>query len=284
MSLPRPSLSLSRNAGSILIFTIWVIVFFAILSLGLYNIISSQIRLIKAAEDRFYGLNMAYAAYIYAKNQIKKEKSSYNTLYELRKKQEMQLGIGKFSYTLVDESSKININTASLDVISRLPGLDAELTKGICASSLKPFNNKEELLLIDGISEELYNKFKDFITVCSHGGVNINTAPLEVMTALGCDEELVSIIDNFRKGADAEEATKDDQEFKDSGEIVSALDSFRGLSDMQKEVLSQLTGQGLIGAEPSSFSLQIETWILSKAAMKYVIIIDGEIIKQWKEY
>jgi len=284
MSLPRPSLSLSRNAGSILIFTIWVIVFFAILSLGIYNIISSQIRLIKAAEDRFYGFNMAYAAYIYAKNQIEKDETGYNTLYELRKKQEMQLGIGKFSYTLVDEASKININLVSADVISRLPGLDSELAKDICASSLRPFHNKEELLLVDGISKEMYDKFKDFITVYSQTKANMNTAPREVMTALGCDEGLVDIIDDFRKGADGKEATKDDEEFKDSGDIVNTLDSFRMLSGAQKAILLQLAGQGLIGTESSGFSLQVETGILNRTAMRYIIIMDGALIKQWREY
>jgi len=284
MSLPRPSLSLYHNKGSILVFTIWVIVFFAILSLGLYNIISSQIKLIKAAEDRFYGLNMADAAYIYAKKQIEIDRSSYNTLYELRKKQEIQLGIGKFNYTLVDENSKININIASTDVISRLPGLDLDLAKSIYVSSLRPFHNKEELLLIDGISEELYNKFKDFITVYSYGGVNINTAPQEVMAALGCDEELINTIDDFRRGADGKEATKDDQEFKDIGGITDTLDSFKGLSDAQKTILSQLVGCGLIGIESSNFSLQIETKVIDRSAMRYVIIMDGALIKQWKEY
>jgi DNA uptake protein ComE-like DNA-binding protein len=227
---------------------------------------------------------MAYAAYIYAKNQIEKDKSSYNTLYELRKKQEMQLGIGKFSYTLVDESSKININSASVNVISRLPGLSLELAKAIYVSSSKPFNNKEELLLIDGISEELYNKFKDFITVYSQGGVNINTASQEVMAALDCDEELVNIIDDFRKGRDAKEATKDDQVFKDIGGIIDTLESFRGLSGAQKTILSQLIGSGLIGAVSSNFSLQIETKVLDKPAMRYVIVMDGALIKQWREY
>jgi len=284
MSLPRPSLSLYHNKGSILVFTIWVIVFFAILSLGLYNIISSQIKLIKAAEDRFYGLNMAYSAYIYAKNQIKKNRSCYNTLYKLREKQEMQLGIGKFSYTLVDEDSKIDINMASMDVISRLPGLGLDLAKSICVSSSRPFRNKEELLLIDGISEELYNKFKDFITVYSYGGVNINTASLEVMAALGCNEGLINIIDDFRRGADGKEATKDDQEFKNTGEIVSILNSFRGLTDEQEAILSYLAGSGMVGTESSSFSLQVETGILSRPAMKYVIVMNGALIKQWKEY
>jgi len=279
----RLSLSPYRNSGSILIIAIWILVFFSILSVGLYSIISSQIRLAKSVEERFLCAHLAKAASIYAQTERKKDKTAYDTLYELRQKQQRQLGLGKFIYTLVDEESKININNCSAEVIARLPGLNLELAKSITNSSLRPFHLKEMITLVEGITEGIFKECKDFITTYSEGRVNINTAPLEVLKILGLDERLANAIEDFRRGLDNQEVTEDDGVFENTGEIISKLVSFRGLSETQKATLSQLINQGLITTESKNFSLQIETQILDKSAMRYTIVMDKDKIRQWRE-
>jgi DNA uptake protein ComE-like DNA-binding protein len=272
-----------RNSGSILIIAIWILVFFSILSVGLYNIVSSQIRLTKSIQERFLCAYLAKAASIYAQTERKKDKAAYDTLYKLRQKQERQLGLGKFIYTLVDEESKININNCSAEEIGRLPGLNLELAESITRSSLRPFQLKEEIMLIEGVTEEIFKECKDFITTYSEGRVNINTASYGVLKALGLDENLVNVTEDFRRGPDNQEATEDDGVFENTGEIISKLVSFRGISQEQKVTLSQLISQGKICVASVNFSLQIEAQILDKPAMKYAIVMDTSKIKQWRE-
>ena len=125
---------------------------------------------------------------------------AYDTLYELRLKHKKEFGQVSCVYYAVDEDSKININTASAAVLSRLPGLDMDLATAITGCPLRPFKLKEELLLVEDITPEIYNKIKDFITVNSQGPVNINTAPPEVLAAIGFDDDLIEAIKEFRRG------------------------------------------------------------------------------------
>ena len=108
---------------------------FSILSVGLYRIVFARLNLMRAIEQRISGLYLAKAAFMYNASQRSKRNTEYDTLYELRNKKERQLGLGKFTYILVDEESKININTASNDIISRLPGLWQRQNSGISCKS-----------------------------------------------------------------------------------------------------------------------------------------------------
>ncbi|MBP2676120.1 MAG: type secretion system minor pseudopilin GspK [Deltaproteobacteria bacterium] len=46
------------------------------------------------------------------------------------------------------------------------------------------FDTLEEILLVRGVTREIYEKIRPFVTVTSSGKININTAPMEVLTAL----------------------------------------------------------------------------------------------------
>ena len=281
---PAPARRSGVNCGSILIVSIWVLAFFSILSAGLCRIVSSQIRLVKSLEDRITCLYLAKAAYIYANLERKEDQTTYDTLYELRHQRERQLGRGKFIYTFIDEESKLNINTASKEIIARLPGLTLELAQNLIKSKLRPFHLKEEILLVEGINEEVYNASKDFITVYTDGKVNINTAHLEVLRALGLDDDLILTINDFRLGKDDKEFTEDDGVFQNSAEVINKLRSFRGLYESGEVILLQLISQGLISVGSNNFTLEIETMVLNRPAMKYDIVIDKEKLKSWREY
>ncbi len=153
------------RGGSVLIMCIWVLVFLAILNAALYKMASSQMSVVKSLRQRTLCLYLAKAAYNYAKIERSGDLSDYDTLYELRKKQEKELGRGKFNYTFIDEESKININKAPDEVLARLPGLDTQKVTAINQSELKPFDLKEKLLLVGEIDEETFGECKDFITV-----------------------------------------------------------------------------------------------------------------------
>ena len=280
----RRFLSPYRRSGSILIISIWILVFFSILSVGLYKIVTSQISIVKTIEGRCISQYLAQAAYTYATLERKKDKLAYDSFYQLRVKREKELGRGKFIYTFIDEESKVNINTASAEIISGLPGLTLESAKAITESALRPFHVKEEIPLVEGINEETFNNCKDFITVHGEGKVNINTASIETLRALGLSEDTISTINNFRIGRDNKELTDDDGVFKDTSEILDKLNAFGAISEEAKAVLNQLIAGGLIIVKSRNLSLEVATEIVGRPAMKYAIIIDTERIKEWREY
>jgi len=262
----------------------WILVFFSVLSVGLYSAVSSWVRIARLTEDRVVGEYMAKAACVYFQAVEKNDANPYDSLYELSMPKEKQLGRGKFAYSVIDEESKININSASQDTISKLPGMTKDLGKGISESGLKPFFVKEEILLVDGMSAEAFDKCKDFISVYSSGQININTARKEVLAALGVDEAVISARDNYRAGPDSEEATEDDGVFENASDIITKLRSVTILSEAQELTLLPLISSGTLTTASKTFCLKINTYILNRPGMKYDIILDKERIRQWKEY
>jgi hypothetical protein len=240
------------------------------------------------------GQHLARSACIYALAERRKDEKSYDNLAELRKRQEIELGNGELTYILIDEESKININTASSEVIKALLRITADLSE-VSAQEVAEaivngrteqlFRVKEEILNIEGVKEEIFDACKDFITVYGKGEVNINTAAPEVLAALGLEEGLVGIIKDFRLGADGKEDTEDDGYFKNTTEIIDKLRAFRMLTEKQESDLLDMLGSGLINVKSSNFSLQIETKILGKPGMKYKVVVDSkDKIREWGEY
>jgi len=282
---PRLFLYTRRNAGSILVIVIWVMVFFSILCVGLYGIITTQIRLTKRIEDSIISEYLAKAAAAYAVEELfAKDKTDYDTLYELRVIREKELGYGKFNYTVTDEESKINVNMASVELLEALPGINTQLATVITETGVRPFHAKEELKLVEGVTDEIFEQCKNFITIYSDNKVNINTASLQTLAALGLDEQTASAIVDFRKGPDFEEATEDDEFFESTGEIIEKLRAFRGLSDVQAEDILGLISQGVFIVNSKNFTLDIETKVLNKTSMRYSVVIGEDGIKQWQEW
>lgn len=170
-------------------------------------------------------------------------------------------------YGLVDEDRKINLNSLKLNT-SRvlkeflvLKGLDNEIANTVAYSAVDwidpdtekisevygaeddhylsldqpyhcknlPFDSKEEILLLRGMTAEIFGKIKDRITVFPKHGrflVNFDTASEDVLKALarsaagGLTNADISDADSavdkfisFRKGEDGLEATEDDKLF-----------------------------------------------------------------------
>lgn len=155
---------------------------------------------------------------------------------------------GKDCYGMMDEERKININAVPQDVLERLLGED---NKDIAASIISwrgtaqtlngawddyyksltppyeckhaPFSCIEELMLVKGMKQEIFDSIKDYITVYGNaeGKSNINTATKRVMLAFGLSDGLADIIIKTRNGPDNIPGTKDDGLF--SGDIAAQL-------------------------------------------------------------
>lgn len=144
---------------------------------------------------------------------------------------------GKRYYGMMDEERRININKADQAVLASLLGKDNEEVAasimnwrgsarmpgggawdGDYESLAAPYKCKhadfsviEELMLVKGMTPELFRSVKDYITVYGEDGkVNINTATRKVMIACGLGENLAANIINIRNGSDNIAGTKDD--------------------------------------------------------------------------
>jgi len=293
-NFPRLFLFPYRNSGSILVTSVWVLAFFIILTIGLYSIVSSQIRLTARFQNIAIGQHLARSTCVYALAKRKEEKESYDVLYKLRQRQEIELDNEEATYVLIDEESKININTVSSGIIKRLleatAGLSEvsaqELSESLVNYRLEhPFNLKEEVLNVEGMKEDIFNACKDYITVYGKGEININTASPEALRAFGLENDIIEVIENFRLGPDGKKETEDDGYFENTGEIVDKIRSFKMLSEKEESELVSLVSGYVIVVKSGNFTLQIETKILGKPGMNYSVVVDSKNkIREWSEY
>lgn len=243
--------------------------------------VSSQINLTRRLEGLVFSSHAVGGLCKFIQKELEKDGDSTDTLYELTLPKEADFGFTHLEYSLIDEESKMNINKMPTKFLKKLPGLDEDIAIEIRQSLFRPFHVKEELLLVEGVDEEIYLEVSPFITVQSNGRININTASTEVLASLGFDDSLVRIILSFREGPDDIEGTKDDGVFKSQGTIVDVLGSFYGLSDAQEQQLMIVLGW--LDVRGKTFSLRVETEVLGKRAFEYDIILDTENILRWKE-
>lgn len=168
----------------------------------------------------------------------------------------------RFFYGAQDEERRININNASDDMMGRLikylnPSLTDEDAYGI-ASSIEDwrdadsirvdgtdeglysegnypikdahFDVAEEVLLVKGMTREIFDNIKDYITVYPNtaGKLNVNTASAPSLVALGLNENQAKEVISMRAGVDGIEGTEDDDPFENSDEFkifVSGLEA-----------------------------------------------------------
>lgn len=70
------------------------------------------------------------------------------------------------SKKLVDETTIVNINTATLEELTKLPSIGEVIALRIIEYRQKnPFKNKEEIKNVKGVGDAIYEKIKDYITV-----------------------------------------------------------------------------------------------------------------------
>lgn len=269
-----------------LIISIWALTTVSVLGIGVSRISFSQLRLTQRFEEHAVSQSLAQAALLHVWALRKTDDTPSDTLQELQTEQRRELGRGEFVYTLVDAESRLHLNRSSQEMLSRVPGLGLDGAVAVTASTLRPFHLKEELQLVEDVTDEMYQQAQEFLTVYGSGAVNINTAPAEVLHALGIDDDLVELIMTFRAGDDEEGGTADDGVFEETGDIVKTLQSFTGLFAAQEAVLIQLISQGLLGVSSTAFTLTIHTKVLGRAVRTYAVVCDPTTgaVKQWTEW
>lgn len=215
--------------GQTLIITLWILVILTILAVSIGNRVSFGLRLSNYQANKLKALCLAKAGISRAIVELKKDTNNYDAINESWAYNEeafkkivldeqgsgfasvsyvVNLGENKYTiYGAADEERKININTATKDLLEQfLKGqnvVNSEvIANNICAwrgdleveipeySDLgypnkgKLFTNIYELILVKDLDSETYDKITSSVTVYGEGKVNINTTDEMTLNAL----------------------------------------------------------------------------------------------------
>jgi len=188
---------------------------------------------------------------------------------------------------LIDEERKININTGTNDVLNEFFELVGEASPQEAADiadsivdwrdeddepsdngaesshyeGLDPgytcknanFDILEELLLVKGVTQEIYDKVKDYLTVYGDGKVNLNTADVLVLQSLGMRSSLAKKVIAFREGDDGKIGTEDDNAFNSMEDAPMLLSGKVGLNAEEINEFIAITESDLAGVRSDNF-------------------------------
>lgn len=165
----------SSGKGSILIFTLWIVLILTLFALGLAYKARVEVKSVS------YGVDELKLHYITksAVNWIVQKLKSGQKDFELN--EYINLGQGKFKIVNIkDEESKININEVPEEVLAEVLG--SELAKKIDTKGR--FFNLESLMLVEGMikeeeseedEENLRKMYDNLLTVYGDKSINFNT-------------------------------------------------------------------------------------------------------------
>lgn len=292
-----------NSRGSILILTLWILAVLVLLSLGLGYLMSLDQRLVAYQRDRLMALYLAKAGVQRVVAELEQHPTSemdasvnpwFHNPDIFR-----EVALGQGSYTLrariprgddepekgfegiLDEDQRINLNTASREVLLRLPRMTDEIADSILdwrdedpfshfagaedfyyggleppyKAKNAPFEVLEELLLVRGVTEEIFEAVEPFVTIYTDGKVNLNTAPREVLTALGMSPGLVTKVLRFRSGMDGLGLTADDQGFTSLGSAEQQLNAVEPLVPQEAAEMTNLITQNLLKVDSQVFRI-----------------------------
>ncbi|MCM8812560.1 MAG: helix-hairpin-helix domain-containing protein [Candidatus Omnitrophica bacterium] len=274
---------LERRRASLLITACWVLMFLSILTVAVHKQAFMQMQLAQRLRSRGLTPWLARAAGEYARAEERYDTTEYDTLAELQREREKQFESGTFRYYLVDEERKLNINSATAEMLGRLPGISTAAAENILKSPGRPFAAVEQLSAVEGMGMREYEQCKEYVTVQGSGAVNINTAPAPVLQALGMDEELVGRILEYRAGLDGREGTADDRVFEDTQTILERLRAYTGLFAAQEAQLIALTSRRKLRVSAEVLTVEVRASILGGPEDRYQVTIDAQGIRQWRE-
>ena len=269
----------------------------------------------------FDALNESWASQEKAFKNIPLGEGSFEVVCE-RADENVSAREEKIRYGVCDESARININTVPEQILKNLLQVavekipegkaieisqaivdwrdtdDAAMAQGAEAEYYhklkdpyepgnKPFESTEELLMVKGVTREIFDALEPYITVYTAGRVNFNTASAVPLEALGIQESLARKIIEFRQGADTQEGTKDDQVFQLVESITPALSAAASFSSEEYQQIANAISQNLVGVASAVFRIQSIGRLIKgdravEGSITAVLQRDGTIL-YWRE-
>ena len=270
-------------SGSVLVFVVWTVAVLSVMAAGLGMRGVFALGVTERLEQQLKTAYIAAGGVQYALVAMSQDQTpetdrpheAWQTLNEWIAWQNAS-GYVEVGPGLADEDGQINLNTASLEVLQNLLGQvgvpegqlqaiaaaivdwrdadDIASPQGAEGSYYRnleaaydakdgPFESVEELLLVRGVTPALWARLAPLVTVYGSGRLNINTAGVEALTALGLSAGAVGAILNYCHGEDGEAGTGDDRVFRSASEVLLELE--KSFSDQDRIAWAQLMGDFL---------------------------------------
>ncbi|MFH1846687.1 MAG: hypothetical protein ABH869_03940 [Candidatus Omnitrophota bacterium] len=266
-----------NRKGTVLVTVLWFITVLAIFGMGLGRVSWSVYNFTKWRENKLAGEQAVRGIVLMLKLDREDDLTpEYDSLTELAQKKDYKFGNVKVVYYMVDEESKININTATSLILKELPSMDMDKAVEVVNSELKPYFPKEEILKVEDIEKEDYAEMEDIITVYGTGAVNINTASNEILEILDFDSGLIEAVMEFRVGEDEELYTEDDGVFESAADIATGLNECRSLSLNEEQAINSLISKKLLGVKGSFYTIHADIYVNDKLVDSYRVMIGKE--------
>lgn len=329
-----------KRKAFVLIFALWVLSFLTVLAVGVAFGIRQKIVVLQKLDQRSRITHVQEAGVKYAASYVMHQLDLAGQQYTINLKVNLHNNseaFGRFdlgedyavvsyvsdqgeNYGVIDEERKINLNTASVNVLSRLiervlvqkPDDARKLAEDIVdwrqygeseltgffseeyysnltypyPKKSAPYETLDELLLVRDITKEMYQKLINYVTVYGDGKVNINTASREVLYALGLEDSLIDKIFEARQGKDKLDATADDHVFSKSFDVATEINTIIQLLPEEIHAIDRLNQQSLLTTASYYFSITAHCYLAHTRFSKpvYAIISSRENkIVYWKE-
>jgi len=270
----------NKQAGSVLVIALFLICIIAVFGIGLARISWANYRFSRLRSNKFLAREAMKAVVLSLKlDRMNDATPTYDTSSELPKETEYKFGGLILTYSVIDEESKININTVTSSELKELPGMDKKKASAIIDSDYRPFYLKNALLALDEIDEESYAEIKDSVTIYGNGMVNINTCSESVLTALGLKDDLINRIMDFRLGADGKTGTSDDGFCDSQSSIITDLTEGTYLSLSEEQAIVSLVSKNLLGVKSDNYAIEADVYVDQRPVSKYFVVIGKEGIK-----
>jgi len=251
----------TATSGSVLIFTMWILVCLTLISLGFGH----RVRLETKA-----------TAYTVANTQAfyKAETALYEKAIELigaaekddaetaqTGDDEEETEEWEVRCTVIAEEGKVNVNLAPEEMIRNLEPIRGSIARALLRKRLgddlkagggddMKFRLLEELLIVEEIEpEEWYGDeedergIRDLFTVYGDGKIDLNSALPEVIEAIpGLDRRIADDILAFRAGPDAVVGTEDDHTWE-------SFDKFKASLKLSQDKIAPITKYCKLGSD-----------------------------------
>ncbi len=316
-----------KNNGIVLITALWVLVILSLLSLSFAHQSKIEVKLAGHYRREAQLRQLTKAAVRVALTKLASDTNDFDSLNETWRIQTSELEDClselikdypqqqvKIEYTIIDEESKLNINSASLESLMKLPGVDEEIASSVIdwrdeddepltsgaensyyQSLEKPYSCKnapfdlvDELIYVRGMTNELFYgngeenvpALRNLLTIRGDGKININTAPEEILLTIpGVREEIIESIIEKRAGSDGDDGTEDDEPFESMEDLKEipgiTIPEYEKLKSHCKAASSYFTIEVWTSLEETNLNKKI-TAVVKRDNNSFAILI-------WKE-
>jgi general secretion pathway protein K len=315
-----------KSSGIVLITALWVLVILSLLSLSFAHQAKIEIKLAGHYKREAQLRQLTKAVVRAALRKLASDANDYDALNEIwriypAQPEDCLSEVMKnyphqqteIEYTIIDEESKLNINSASFESLLELPEVDEEIASSIidwrdeddeplafgaedsyyqslenpypCKNTL--FDLIGELLYVRGVTNELFYgsregniPLRDLLTVWGDGKININTAREEILLTIpGVREEIIESIIEKLAGPDGDDGTEDDEPFKSIESLKEiptiTISEYEKLKSHCKVASSYFTIQAQSSLKKSNLRKRITT-VLKRKDNSFIILM-------WKE-